>query len=141
MPLHPRIVHFPIALLLTGVALTLVALYRRNRRWHEMAHVLLVLGWLALFPVALTGLLSMNVLPTDDPRRAAVNTHITYFFATAIVFGLALYLRMKEPAILDHPRRRWYYLGALLLGGAFVFLAGHTGGQLVYQLGVNVAAP
>ncbi len=139
MPLHPRVVHFPIALLLTGVVLTFVALVRRDRLWDRGAHGLLALGWLSLLPAALTGLISLNALAVTDPRRAAVNTHITFFFATLITFGIGLYLRLKEPAILDHPRRRWCYLGALALGSLFVFLTGHTGGQLVYQLGIGVA--
>ncbi len=139
MPLHPRVVHFPIALLLTGTALTFVALWRRDQLWDRSAHGLLALGWLSLLPAALTGLISLDALAIADPRRAAVNSHITFFFATLIVFGLALYLRWKEPAILAHPHRRWHYLGALALGSLFVLLTGHTGGQLVYQLGIGVA--
>ncbi|MCS7219939.1 MAG: DUF2231 domain-containing protein [Anaerolineae bacterium] len=139
MPLHPRVIHFPIALLLTGTALAFFAFWRRDQLWDKSAHRLLVIGWLSLLPAALTGLISLNELATTDPRRAAVNTHITYFFATLITFGAALYVRLREPAILDHSRRRWYYLGALALGSLFVFLTGHTGGQLVYQLGIGVA--
>lgn len=139
MPLHPSVVHFPIALLLTGTALAFVTLWRRDRLWDQNAHGLLMLGWLSLLPAALTGLISLNELAITDPRRAAVNTHVTFFFATLITFGLALYARLREPAILDHPRWRWYYLGALALGSLFVSLTGHTGGQLVYQLGIGVA--
>jgi uncharacterized membrane protein len=138
MPLHPRVIHFPIALLLTGTALTFVAFWRREWEWERSAHRLLALGWLSLFPAALTGLISLNALSMTDPRRAAVNTHITFFFATLIAFGIGLYWRLREPAILHHPRRRWYYLGILTLGSLFVLLTGHSGGQLVYQLGIGI---
>lgn len=141
MPLHPRFVHFPIALLITGVALTLYALYRRQRRWEESAHLLIVLGWLALLPAAASGLIGLGALAVADPRRAVANVHITYFFATWIAFGVALYLRLKAPAILYLPRQRWYYLAALAIGTLFVFLTGHTGGRLVYELGVGVNLP
>ena len=141
MPLHPRLVHFPIALLVTGVALTLYALSRRQRRWEESAHLLIVLGWLALLPTAASGLIGLGALAVTDPRRAVANIHITYFFATWIAFSVALYLRLKTPAILDHPRQRWHYLAARAVGMLFVLRTGHTGGRLVYELGVGVNLP
>ena len=138
MPFHPRIVHFPIALLLTAVLFTLIALLRPGQAWRDSAQRLLLLGWLSLLPVALSGLLSMNALGVDDPRRAAINPHITYFFATLIAFGLSLYLRLRRPDALDDAQWRWPYLATLALGTLFILLSGHTGGQLVFQLGVGV---
>ena len=70
--LHPAIVHFPIALLLLGSAIALVHLYHlagldpridlRRTAWF-----LIGLGWVAIVPVVLSGLLAQSPLP---PRRS-----------------------------------------------------------------------
>lgn len=141
LPFHPRLVHFPIALLVTGVVLVLLHLWRREP-WHGISFertgfASLVLGWLTIVPAVITGLIDQNAIAIDAPARNVSNMHITAIVVTWIVFGLAIYLRIRRRQIMDDPRSRWLYIGLLLAGLAGLLVAGELGGQLTYLFGVG----
>ncbi len=138
-PLHPRFVHFPVALLITGSALALVYLLGwRRPALPVTAWIILLLGWLSVFPAVISGLVDRNAAPDDPAVLAALNPHIAAGFGLLIVYGLLLYERLRNPAVLDQPQRRWWMIGLLLLGLALLAVEGWLGGKLVYELGVGV---
>lgn len=141
LPLHPRLVHFPIALLVTGVVLVLLHLWRREA-WHgisfeRVGFASLVLGWLMVVPAVISGLIDQNAIALDSPARSVSNTHITAVVITWILFGLAIYVRIRRRQMMDAPRWRWLYVGLLLAGLAGLLIAGELGGQLTYLFGVG----
>lgn len=138
LPLHPKFVHFPIALYLTGVLAVGLFLWRRERSYEQGALFLLALGWVGNWLAALTGLLEIGQLAPDDPRWGTLNQHITLGFALIVVFGLALYQRMRRPRLLDEPQGRLVFLGLLALGVFLVAWDGLLGGKLVYELRLGV---
>ncbi|GAB4561743.1 MAG: hypothetical protein Kow0047_09290 [Anaerolineae bacterium] len=138
MPLHPRIVHFPLALFVIAACAAFYAAVRGHQRTDDLAFKSLVAGWLLLFPTAVTGLMELSQLPLDDPRRPAVNLHITAFFATLALTGFLIYWRLRKPEMMQRWTWRWAYVAGVL-GAAIVALwLGHTGGVLVYELGIGV---
>jgi uncharacterized membrane protein len=138
-PLHPRFVHFPVALLATGSVLALVYLLGwRRPALPVAAWVMLLLGWLGIFPAVISGLIDRNAAPDDPAVLAALNPHIAAGFGLLIVYGLLLYERLRTPAVLDQPRRRLWLLALLLAGLALLVVEGWLGGKLVYELGVGV---
>jgi uncharacterized membrane protein len=141
VPLHPRFVHFPIALLLAGsVAALVYLLWRRRPALATFAWISLGLGWLALFPVVLTGLIDQNQASRDQAVVAVLNPHIAAGFALIIVYGMVLLERVRGPHALDDPKRRTRLLWFLLFGIGLIVLEGWLGGKLVYDLGVGVLA-
>ena len=97
--LHPAIVHFPIALLLLGSVTALVHLYRPALfvRWLDLRRTtwfLLGVGWIAVVPAVLSGLLAQSPLPPDASYRLTLNWH------TATGLGLLVQASMLFVALL-----------------------------------------
>jgi uncharacterized membrane protein len=138
-PLHPRLVHFPVALLATGSAIALVYLLGwRRAALPVVAWAVILLGWLGIFPAILSGLIDRNRVPDDPAVVAVINPHIAAGFGLLIIYGLLLYERLRSPAVLDQPGRRGLLIGLLLAGLAVLVVEGWSGGKLVYELGVGV---
>ncbi|CAM2987977.1 DUF2231 domain-containing protein [Paenibacillus sediminis] len=139
-PLHPIIVHFPIALLFLAAICQIIALWK-PAHFDKLATGLLGLGLLSGAAAYLTG---------DDGVRFAINTfgatrdmvhrHENMAFLTMVSFGVlfAIKLLLMLPSMEKRRAnsRKWFIPLALVLslaGGTFVFLTGHFGGQIVYH--------
>ncbi len=130
-------VHFPIALYLLGVLLTIGYLWRGQQDYERFAYWTFILSWLATIVASFVGLMDQSQLELDDPRRASVNPHITAGVALLIINGLLVYMRFRWADVLTRYRR--LYLGLMLLGVVAVLATGWLGGELVYRwrIGVN----
>jgi len=137
-PFHPRLVHYPIALCLAGVLFLIIGLIRAQERWIWYGRLSLIMGWAAAIVAALAGLVDQSRAPDLPPIANAINQHITVGIALIIVFGLALYLPLRDRRLLAPSGRRWIYIAILLLGAGLVLLEGWLGGKLVYEMGVGV---
>ncbi len=138
-PLHPRFVHFPIALLLAGSVIALVYMLARQRpALATFAWISLALGWIALFPVVLTGLIDQDQASRDPLVVATLNPHIAAGFGLIVVYGLVLLERLRSPDALDSPKRRVMLVLLLVLGIGLIVFEGWLGGRLVYDLGIGV---
>lgn len=130
-------VHFPIALYLLGVLLTIGYLWRGQQDYERFAYWTFILSWLATIVASFVGLMDQSQIELDDPRRASVNPHITAGVALLIINGLLVYMRFRWADVLTRYRR--LYLGLMLLGVVAVLATGWLGGELVYRwrIGVN----
>ena len=135
-PFHPMTVHFPIALYLLGVLLTVAYLWRGQADYERFAYWSFVLSWLATIMASLVGLIDQNQLELTDPRRNNVNTHITAGVALFVINGLLIYMRFRWADALT--RHRWLYLGLMTLGVLAVLATAWLGAELVYGLQVGV---
>jgi uncharacterized membrane protein len=91
--LHPIMVHFPIALLITSVALDLVSVVFRRWRLTEAASWCLALG----VPFAAAALLSGKISAGSVNAAAAGNLlhlHKTFAVAASVAFGSLLVVRL-----------------------------------------------
>lgn len=129
-------VHFPIALYLLGVLLTIGYLWRGQQDYERFAYLTFILSWLATIVASFVGLIDQSQLELDDPRRARVNPHITAGVALLIINGLVVYMRFRWVDVLT--RYRGVYLGLMLLGVVAVLATGWLGGELVYRWRVGV---
>lgn len=146
-PLHPAIVHFPIALLLTGAAVAVAAVL--VRRWHLplFAAILLACGALGAMVATITGEQEEekveHAIPSAEPlleEHAGWGERARNAGVLAAVFAMGA----AAAASRGVPGRVLSVLTALVaLGAAYaVAQAGHYGGELVYRhgAGVNTAA-
>lgn len=132
---HPALVHFPVALLLTGAAIEAWQTARGGAQRSEVARVFLVFGVLGAVAAELSGLLLFHAGDFQGRALEVVRVHRmlglatgTAALATLVAGGLAgnpgpLRTRLRVYRIL-------YFLTAALAG-----LAGHYGGWMVFGWG------
>ena len=144
--LHPAIVHFPIALLVTAVAIDLIAILRPQRVWIDrMAATLYVLGGIAALVAYLTGdQASDAVIPATAVQvlpKIAIHSHwagyTLWIFGTLAVVRLGwAWWRRHDTAMRHMAIRIAFWLVGV--GGLFVLAkTADLGGRLVfwYQVG------
>ena len=135
MILHPLVVHFPIALLIASVGLSWAAL-----RWPSLRPLswpLLLLGTITALPAVVTGLIEHRPYE-ETPLHEVIELHQLSSFAVTLLFVALTIWRWRvrrRGADLDN---RMLYLVAGLLGVALMIYVGWSGGNLVYDHGINV---
>ena len=140
IPIHPSLVHFPIALLVTGAFAAILFRILRKPQAELWGVYSLLVGWALTLPALITGLIDKNAITPGSPADAVANLHTTLMIAMWITFGMALYLyfmwRKKDQLT---GGKVWIWFGLLLLAVILIILAGHQGARLVYELGVGSA--
>lgn len=132
------VVHFPIALLLLGLLLSILALRRDDPFYDRAAYGALLLGWWAALVALLTGALEVALnWPLPEGTLGWINVHAASGIVLLIVYFFALQRRRRDPGILHGPGRN-AYLGTLVAGALLVAFSGWAGGILVYELGFGV---
>ncbi|RYL88078.1 DUF2231 domain-containing protein [Sporolactobacillus sp. Y61] len=132
IPLHPLLVHFPIALLLMGTVLQIVAIWKK-KFFDKAALLLLSTGFISGVAAYLSGggAVRFAAAHWGSAYKSLAEIHELYAFATMVLFGIAISLRM-----LLHYFRRKFLMPLILvfciLGSVTLGITGHYGGQMVY---------
>ena len=134
--LHPAVVHFPIALLLLGLAGAGADAWSKRRAWLADAVTwLLWLGTASAWAAMGLGLLAEKTAPHVPPAWETLATHETLAYWTVGLFtALSLWRRFFKD--------RWTRLFLFAwLGAAAVLLAtAYHGGELVFTHNMGTAA-
>ena len=134
-PLHPAVVHFPIALLSLAAALRLwVAL--SPREWLEAtARLCLWLGSMTLAAAVLTG---QATTPHPLPPAAAeiFRWHQQLGFTTLLWYGGLSLWEIRHVTSITMGRRR-ALAAAHIVGSLLLLSTAFFGGRLVYEFGVG----
>lgn len=136
--LHPLVVHFPIALLLSYIALDWAGRLWKGKAFTEAAWYALLLGLAGTLVTLVTGLLAARAVPVDSPALATLNTHKMIGIATLVIFGIqaVCYARNRGKYT---PGKQALHTVIQLGGVAFVLAVGYLGGELVYTYGIGVS--
>jgi uncharacterized membrane protein len=131
--LHPKLIHFPIALFLSAMGLEVLSLVFKKESLHRTAFHIYILATLITPLAILTGLQDAKHIHLNHP---VLTTHKNFALLTMWV-SLAslpiLWLIRKKEKIL-----RIVFLVFTLGIVTFVTIAGHNGGRMVYEYGVGV---
>lgn len=143
-PLHPATVHFPIALLLLGAAVAVLAVFVRRSHLPLFAAVLLSLGAIGAVAATVTGEEEEekveHAIPSAEPvleehadwgERARNAGIVAAVFAVIAAVASGRPVAGRALAVLT--------ASAALVAGYSVAQAGHFGGELVYHHGAGVA--
>ncbi|HNV27027.1 MAG TPA: hypothetical protein PKI21_12190 [Nitrospira sp.] len=137
-PIHPMVVHFPIAFLLASLLFDLIALRWRGQECRATSLSLLALGVLAALVALLTGHLAEEAVEHSGTiPKQAIETHEELAFAAFWVFaGL---LGVKLLSYWGWMRERALLVLFIGVGGSVLLLvASYYGGDLVYRYGAGV---
>ncbi len=138
--IHPMVVHFPIALLITSVFLDFLRLATKRDNFERSAFHLLFLGALGSIAAIIFGHLAADVV-SDRPHIAdTIETHEALAFTTALSFIILLIVRYIFVRNDNFSKIRPYYLIAAVMGIGLLLTTAYYGGQLVYDYGAAVSA-
>lgn len=135
-PLHPALVHFPIALLATSLLWDGLALWQHEPFWWQMSFWSLAAGLAAAVPAVITGFVDFTALPTEHPAEQLAIWHLSVV-AVAILLYLGSLAVRGSPA----PPVEGHLYGAValsVLGLIALLVGGLLGGRLVYRHGVGM---
>ena len=142
LPLHPILVHFPIALLLAGLGVDLGSLLLKSEWLGRTALLLLILGSLGAAAAVWSGSVQEGLILRTPAIDRTLDTHeesgeITMWLflgLSAARAGLTWRRRLT-------PWARWI-LFVLWIGGAGLLVrTAYYGGRMVYEHGAGVVAP
>jgi uncharacterized membrane protein len=136
-PIHPMVVHFPIALLSAAVFFDLLGQRWRPEDCRTAGLYTLVLGFAGALVSVLSGAMAEEAVEHSGVPERVLEIHETLGFATFWLFAGLLGLRAAT--WLGWIRERPFVSLALgLTAVAVLFVASYYGGSLVYEYGAGV---
>jgi uncharacterized membrane protein len=149
--IHPMLVHFPIALLSTGVLLRFAALLLRKKATFSFLRpaswVVLALGVMAAWMAVIAGELAESIVGPTLPNRDILHEHTEHAYLTAYGFTIALLIDWARAFLIYKRQKRGWMIkrglaataGVLyLLSLTNLMITGFYGGTLVYEEGAAV---
>ncbi|MBI3320877.1 MAG: DUF2231 domain-containing protein [Candidatus Omnitrophica bacterium] len=134
--IHPMVVHFPIALVLTAVGLDLAAVILRRPTLHRLALWNLGLGTLGAAAAVLTGLQAEDVAKHSFEIWRIMELH-KRLGITTLILGLMIVGWRVRARDQMRPRRRAVTLAVMLMMASTLGLGAYLGGRMVYEFGVG----
>jgi len=137
--LHPKVVHFPIALLLTYILCEFIAVIFKKEFFSKTAHLLLLLGVIGAVFAVLTGNQAFSDFHNwTITSKELFNHHQTFanlsiwYFSILLVFKTYIVLKKKSSGSL-----KYLLLLFALLGCYLIYQTAEYGGDLVKKFGVG----
>lgn len=132
-PVHPMLVHFPIAFWSLGTACDGLALLGLHAAWPQ-AWLFISIGLAAAVPAMIAGVFDFAGLETD---AVPVAMHHLMLMGTAWTLYLAAFVTRSDGwAPIAQPE--WLTIVLSMTGFALMAAGGRYGGHLVYRLGAGV---
>ena len=136
-PIHPMIVHFPIALLIVAVMFELLAMRWRTSGLRDASLYTLVAGVVGAGLAIITGKMAEEGMEESGIPDALLDIHEGLGYATFWIFlGLfALRVLIRRGWLRERPALT---IGLGLVGIGVLAATGYYGGSLVYDFGAGV---
>jgi uncharacterized membrane protein len=134
--IHPALVHFPIALLLSAVCLDLYARVRQRVVAGQVATGLFIAGVLSGLVAGLAGLVAFFTVPAAHTELAhdRVIWHLSFALASVVLFAVVAWLRWRGWRELPSVGT----LAVAVVAAVLLGVAGYLGGHIVYHGGMGI---
>jgi uncharacterized membrane protein len=137
--MHPKVVHFPIALLLTYVILELIGIVFKKEFYQKAAHLLLFLGVIGACFAVFTGNQAHTAYKYwSESSSELFNEHQTFanltvwYFTGILVFRTYLVVKKKFLSFY-----KYIILVLALFGCYLIYQTAEYGGDLIKKFGVG----
>ena len=131
--LHPKVIHFPIALFLGAMGMEVLSLIFKKDSLHRTAFHMYILATVITPFVVLTGLQEAEHLHLSHPILTIHRNFALLTMWGSLVSLPILWLANKK----GEKVLRIVFIVFLLMLATFVSIAGHNGGRMVYEYGVG----
>jgi uncharacterized membrane protein len=128
---HVVLIHFPIALFISGVAFDFIGRWTKRSDFRDAAYYNFLIAAFSTLPVLATGLLAWRWALEGKALKGILLMHLILACLSTVVIWLVWRLRLRSRSN-ELPA---YLLALELFGVALIALTGHLGGFLS---GVNV---
>ena len=132
--LHPKFVHFPIALLIGAMGMEMLSLIFKKDNLHRTAFHMYILATVITPFVVLTGLQEAEHSHLGHPILTIHRNFALLTMWVSLVSLPILWLAKKK----SEKILRIVFIVFLLMLVGFVSIAGHNGGRMVYEYGVGM---
>ena len=126
---HVVLIHFPIALFMTGVGFDLLSRGKRDSQLATAAYLNLSIAAATVLPAVVTGLLAWQFALDGKRLKGLLLLHLIAALSAAllVVASWWMHWRSRRPDTVSLPR---YRIPVELLGVAIIALTAHLGGFL-----------
>ncbi len=136
--IHPLVVHFPIALLMSAAGLMLFGVLGRSERLLRAACLNLWLGTIAAAIAVRTGLAAEETAQHTFEIHQLLERHEALgLWVLWLSVGLAL-VSLVAP-LMRSRRWQWVVFAGLVVTSVVLSVGAHYGGRMVYEHGVGTA--
>jgi len=125
---HVVLIHFPIALFITGVAFDVIAHWTKRGGLADTAYYNLLAAAISTFPVLATGILAWQFQLDGQKLKGVLLLHLVLACVSSVMIGLVWWVHFH--ARLQAEVLPSYRLAVEFLGVGLVALTGHLGGFL-----------
>ena len=131
---HPKVIHFPIALFIGAMGMEALSLISKKDNLHRTALHMYIFATIITPLVVLTGLQEAEHLHLSHPILTMHRNFALLTMWVSLVSVPMLWLAKKK----GEKILRIVFIVFLLMLATFVSIAGHNGGRMVYEYGVGV---
>jgi uncharacterized membrane protein len=125
---HVVLIHFPIALMITGAAFDFLGHWRKRRVFAEVAYFNFLVAAISTVPTLATGILAWRFALEGQKLKGILLEHMILAWTSSLLIWViwAVHFRARKRPQMPPAYRLWFELAAV----AIIALTGHLGGFL-----------
>ncbi|MCH2207303.1 MAG: YHS domain-containing protein [Lentisphaerales bacterium] len=136
--MHPVLIHFPIALIITAFFIELLFMLTHRRSLDHAVHTMVIMAAFTVIPTALFGWWASQSFHTNDVTFEILDSHKWQGISATVLILLTTWLRLKlvKKRRFENARGltktfRFFLLASVVL----IIMTAHLGGSLIYGEG------